>query len=157
MAPVSTSHVGLVWPVAERVAERLIVAHRLSAAPGARVVVRWLALNVAVAARGGWPAPLRLPRSLARELSAADRAAIVRARVAITRGLAHALGYSPDDPLALDDGAQMTIAAWLTAQCDDAVAAQALVACPACELESARGGERAQGDRRRDHVPVCAR
>ncbi|HZS35253.1 MAG TPA: hypothetical protein VFF06_00425 [Polyangia bacterium] len=116
----SASHVAQAWPEAERVAERLIAAHGLGASAGARVVVRWLALNVAVAARRGWPAPPRLPRSLARDLSDGDRAALALARRAIEAVLPRALGRSPDDEMMLDDGTHATVAAWLSAQCDEA-------------------------------------
>jgi hypothetical protein len=118
--PPQTSHVTAVWPDVDRAARRLIVAHGLARSPGACAVVRWLGLNLAVAARGGWPAPHGLPCSLARDLSDADRDALAAARPALEEELPRALGHAPDDRLALDGGDATTMSAWLAEQCDQA-------------------------------------
>jgi hypothetical protein len=114
--PQPVSHLAAVWPEVERAAAALIAAHRLDG--GARAVVRWLLINVAVAARGGWPAPRRFPRSLACDLSPEDAAALAYARPALEEELPAALGRAPGEPLSPEDPASPTCAEWLASQLD---------------------------------------
>lgn len=118
-APVS--HVAAVWPDVERAAERLIASERLSDTSGARAVVRWLALALAVASRGGWPPPERFPGALARDLSAEDLDALDCARPRLAPALLDALGRAADERLSPDHPSSVTCAAWLTAQLDAAL------------------------------------